>query len=376
MTQQPPDAIPRPGRVGLRSINYILAGLLIVLGLAGQSHAAIGYALFLIATLLLFSGVVLLAIFALTRWFDTATLRQAFTCAFWMGAWAYVFAVASFIGYYTHEAAMGNVPLRYLVFGPAILAAIVILDVGIYRIIVQRNLPTFRRFGDLWNRDSLDQDALARTLVDEVVLHRTLLAVSPFRWLRHQLIFWGFGLMFLVEIVAVAFREAFPAFGWTDIWHQPDHPLRLAFDLAYDLTGLMLLVGCVLALVFRVMVHGKAEQKFTDTPTTVILLVVTVTGFMLEGARLGLEPAGSATAWASFVGLAFIPVSPSGETAIEALWIFHALAVCGFIAYIPLKRMIHSCATPMGRLANSQKGLLADKKAKVIAGLNGRFGRH
>jgi hypothetical protein len=292
-----------------------------------------------------------------------------------MGAWAYVFAVASFIGYYVYEAATGNVPLKYILFGPAILAAIVILDVGIYRIIVQRNLPTFRRFGDLWNRDSLDQDALARTLADEVVLHRTLLTVSPFRWVRHQLIFWGFGLMFLVEIVAVAFREALPAFGWTDIWHVPEHPVRLAFDLAYDLTGLMLLVGCLLALAFRVMVNGKAEQKFTDTPTTVFLLIVTVSGFMLEGARLGLEPAGSATAWASFVGLVFIPISPTDERAIEALWIFHALAVCGFIAYIPLKRMIHSCATPVGRLANSQKSLLADKKAKVIAGLNGRFGR-
>ncbi len=372
---QTPEAIPKPGWISVRSINYVIAGLLVVLGLIGQSHAAIGYALFLIATLLLLSGVALLGIFALTRWFDTAFLRQSFVCAFWMGAWAYVFAVASFIGYYTYEAAIGNVAFRYILFGPAILAAIVVLDVGIYRVIVQKNLPTFRRFGDLWNRDGLDQDAMARTLVDEVVLHRTLFKVSPLRWARHQLIFWGFGLMFLVEVAAVAFREAFPSFGWTDIWHMREHPIRLAFDLAYDLTGLMLLVGCVLALAFRVMVHGKAEQKFTDTPTTVFLLVLTVSGFMLEGARLGLEPAGSTTAWASFVGLAFIPISPTGETAREALWIFHALAVCAFIAYIPLKRMIHSCATPVGRLANSQKGLLADKKAKVIAGLSGRFGR-
>ncbi len=372
---QPAEATGKPGWLSIRTINCVLAGLLIVLGLAGQSHAAIGYALFLIASVLILCGAVLLGIFALTRWFDTASLRRAFTAAFWMGAWAYVFAVASFIGYYVHEAAMGNVPVRYILFGPAILAAIVILDVGIYRVIVQKNLPTFNRFGNLWHRDSLDQGALARTLVDEVVLHRTLFSVSPFRWVRHQLIFWGFGLMFLVEMVAVVFREAFPAFGWIDIWHMPEHPLKLAFDLAYDLTGLMLLIGCLLALVFRVMVNGKSEQKFTDTPTTVFLLVVAVTGFMLEGARLGLEPAGSGTGWASFVGLAFIPISPTGASAINALWIFHALAVCGFIAYIPLKRMIHSCATPLGRLANSQKDLLTAKKAKVIAGLSGRFGR-
>ncbi len=371
----PPEAAPKPGWASVRTINYVVAVLLIALGLVGRSHAAIGYALFLLASLLVFSGVVLLGIFALTKWFDTATLRRTITTAFWMGAWAYIFSVSSFIGYFVYEAATGNVPLRYILFGPAILAAIVILDVGIYRIIVQKNLPTYHRFGDLWRRDSLDQDALTRTLVDDVVLHRTLFAVSPFRWVRHQLIFWGFGLMFLVELVAVVFREALPAFGWIDIWHMPEHPLKLAFDLAFDLTGLMLLVGCLLALVFRVMVNGKTEQKFTDTPTTVFLLVVAISGFMLEGGRLGLEPAASATAWASFVGLAFVPISPTGAGTLEALWIFHAMAVCGFIAYIPLKRMIHSCATPLGRLANSQKNLLAAKKAKVIAGLNGRFGR-
>ena len=87
MTQSP-EAIPKPGWISLRSINYVIAGLLVVLGLVGQSHAAIGYALFLIATLVLVSGVALLGIFALTRWFDTAFLRQSFVCAFWMGAWA------------------------------------------------------------------------------------------------------------------------------------------------------------------------------------------------------------------------------------------------------------------------------------------------
>ena len=351
-----------------------LAGALVLIGLVGLGHAAVGYALFLLATLAILAGVGLLTIFALTRAFDTAALRRAYVTAFWLGGWTYVLAVAAFGGFYVHEALAGRIEWRYLLFGPAVLAAIVVLDVGIWRVIVQRNLPTIGRFGDLWRRDSLDQPALRRALIDEVVLHRTLLTVSPFRWLRHQLIFWGFGLMFLVELAAVAFREAFPAFGWTDLWHVPDHPVRLAFDLAYDITGLMILVGCVMALAFRAMVNGREDQKYTDTPTAVFLLVVAVTGFMAEGARLA--AAGDVPgAWASFVGLAFAPVSPSGPTGIDILWTVHALAACGFIAYVPLKRLIHSCATPIGRLVNSQKALMAAKKTRVMQGLARGFHR-
>jgi nitrate reductase gamma subunit len=346
---------------------------LILIGLAGYSHAAIGYALFLIATLLMALGAGLLAVFALTRAFHGDALRRAYAGAFWAGAWSYVLAVAALSGYFIHEAVAGRIEWRFVLFGPTALAAIIILDVGIWRIIVRRNLPTIGRFGDLWHRDSLDQDALRRTLVDEVLLHRTLFSVSAYRWARHQLILWGFGLMFLIELVAVAFREAFPAFGWTELWDQPLHPIRLSFDLAYDLTGLAVLVGCLMALGYRIRVNGTEQQKFTDTPTAVFLLVVVITGFVTEGARLAQMPDAPGN-WASFVGVVFAPLVPASETGHQVLWVVHALAACAFIAYVPLKRLIHSCATPIGRLANSQTTLLSEKKRRSISGLMRRSG--
>ncbi len=357
-------------------IGHVLIGFavaLIGLGLFGQSHAAIGYALFLLASLLILSGVFLFSVFALTPWFNSVGLRRTYSIAFWLGGWTYVLAVAALTGYYVFEALSGRIALHYMLFGPAILLAIVILDIGIWRVIVKRNLPTIQRFGNLWQRDNLDQVALRETLVNEVILHKTLFQVSPFRWLRHQLIFWGFGLMFLVELVVVPIREAFPAFGWTDVWHQKNSPLRLGFDIAYDLTGLMVLVGCLMALGYRVVVNGKEAQKYTDTPTTIFLLFVVLTGFFVEGMRLAADPE-NPDAWASFVGRAFATVTPSGLQAHNVVWIIHALAACGFIAYIPLKRMIHSCATPIGRMLTSQKGLMVEKKARVIKGLAARFG--
>ena len=345
-----------------------VAAVLFLLGLVGASHAAVGYGLFLIATLLIIAGCGLLAIFSLTRAFDSAALHKAYVTAFWLAAWSYVFCVAALSGYFIYEALAGRIDWKYIIFGPAVLAAIVVFDVGIWRIVVQRSLPTVKRFGDLFSRDALDQAALRSTLVNEVILHRTLFSVSPFRWLRHQLMFWGFGLMFLVELAAVAFREAFPAFGWTDLWHDPGHPVRLAFDFAYDLTGLMIMVGCLLALIFRASANQRPERKYADTPTTIFLFVVALSGFLVEGARMALE-SGAPGESASFVGLAFAPLFAGASLAWhEALWIIHALAACAFIAYIPFHRMVHFCAVPIGRLFNSQNGLLAAKKLRSISG--------
>ncbi len=345
-----------------------VAALLLLLGLVGVSHAAVGYGLFMIATFMILAGCGLLAIFGLTRAFDSDSLRRAYVVAFWLGAWTYVLAVAALSGYYVYEALAGRIDWKYIIFGPAALAAIVALDIGIWRVVVQRNLPTAKRFGDLFSREALDQGALRRTLVDEVILHRTLFGVSRFRWLRHQLMFWGFGLMFVVELTAVAFREAFPAFGWTELWHEPGHPIRLAFDFAFDLTGLMVLIGCGLALLFRASAGDGVERKYADTPTVWFLLFVTVSGFLVEGARMALESGAPGEAVA-FVGLAFSLLFGSGSLVVhEVLWIVHALAACAFIAYIPFHRMVHFCATPIGRLFNSQSGLLAAKKARAISG--------
>lgn len=369
-----PEPAAGHGRLGL---PIAAAALIFVLGLLGSTGPALGYGLFLIAVLLLLSGVALLLVFLLTRAFDTGRLQRAFAAAFTAGAWCYVLAVSALAGYFVREALEGRMEFKWLVFGPAALLAIVVLDWGLYHILVQKNEPTWQRYRNVISRDRLEPDALRATFIDEVVLHRSLLRVSPFRWLRHQLILWGFALMFAVEMLAVMLREAVPAFGLPDIWHAPGHPVRLAFDLAYDLTGLMILVGCVLALLFRLMAQGTPQQKFTDTPTALFLLFVVVTGFVVEGMRIAAAPDHADHA-ASPVGLlfalAFGDPTQGSQTAGDAVWLLHALAACAFIAYVPLKRLVHSCATPLGRLMNSQTSMLAAKKDQSLRGLLGRRG--
>ncbi len=350
----------------------VIAVLIAVVGLFGFLGPAWGYGFFAIATLLLLAGLSLAIILVLTRYFDTEQLQRATSGALWLGAWCYVFAVAALAGYFANETLNGRMPWKWIAFGPAALAAIVVLDWGLYRVIFKRNQATLVRYGGVIGRKWIDRPALLRTFVDEVVLHRTLFSVSPFRWVRHQLILWGFALMLIVELGAVFLREVFPALGLSDVWYLQDHPVRLLWDAAFDLSGLMILVGCVLALVYRARVNGTPEQKFTDTPTAVFLLVVVVSGFMVEGMRISAVPAAlhdAASPMGALVAAALSPVAPVAAITYELFWLTHALLSCSFIAYVPLKRLIHSCATPIGRLVNSQSGMLAAKKERSLRGL-------
>lgn len=349
-----------------------VAVLLLVVGLFGGLSAAWGYGLFLVASVLLLAGAVLFGVFTLSRAGDTEALKGAFTWLFVMGAWAYLFAVCALAGHYTFETIHGRMEWRWILFGPAVLAALIVLDYGIYRLLVGKNLPTWERFKQHVTREQGDPAAMRRTLMDDVILHKSLYSVSSFRWLRHTLIFWGFMLMFFLELLAVAVREALPAFGFRDIWEQHDHPLRLAFDFGFETFGLMVLIGCIMALVWRAMVSGTEEQKYADTPTALFLLFVVVSGFVVEGMRIAGMP-GLPLQGMSYVGYVAAGLFPSGDwvnsAGYEFLWIVHVLGSCLFIAYVPVKRLIHSCATPMGRLMHSQKGMLAAKKEAVLRGL-------
>ena len=362
-----------PAALSSPRILLALAGTAawLLLGLTGIAGAGWGYGMFFASVLLFAGAATAFGLLVLTRAFDGERLRGSAAWLGLFGAWAYVWAVGALAGHYTLETFEGRMELKWILFGPAALAALVVLDVGLYRILVARNLPTWRRYRGVIRRELANPEAMRRTLVDDVILHRTLYSVNGFRWLKHTLIFWGFALMFATEMLAVFVREGFPAFGWPDIWEVTSHPVRLAFDFVYDFTGLMVLVGCVLAIGWRIAVQGTEEQKFTDTPTAVFLFLVVLSGFVVEGMRLAALPEG--LHGVSFVGSVFATATPAaagpGSAAYETLWLVHALGSCAFIAYVPVKRMVHSCATPMGRLMLSQRELLAAKKKAVLAGL-------
>ena len=346
----------------------------LLLGLSGVIGAGWSYGLFFASVLLLAGAVLALALLALTRAFDTGRLRAVAAGLGLAGVWVYAWAVGALAGHYTRETFVVGMEWRWIVFGPVVLAALVVLDVGLYRALVVRNLPAWNRYRGVIRRERANPRAMRRALVDDVLLHRTLYEVSGFRWVKHTLIFWGFGLMFAAELLGVLVREGFPAFGWPDIWEMAGHPVRLGFDFVYDFTGLMVLVGCVLAIGWRLRVNGGEERKFTDTPTAVFLFLVVLSGFVVEGLRIAAtsDPLHAV----SFAGSVFAHLVPGaagpGSALYDSLWLVHVLGSCAFIAYVPARRLVHSCATPLGRLMHSQRELLAAKRHAVLSGLMSR----
>ena len=340
--------------------------------MTGIVGAGWGYGLLFASVLLLAGAAAAFALLMLTRAFDGERLRGS---AAWLGCWGCGPTCGRWValaGHYTLETFEGRMELRWILFGPAVLAALIVLDVGLYRMLVGKNLATWNRYRGVDTPRTCQPrcDCVARSSTTSFST-ATLLSVSGFRWLKHTLIFWGFALMFAAEMLAVFVREGFPAFGWPDIWEVATHPVRLAFDFVYDFTGLMVLVGCVLAMGWRVAVQGTEEQKYTDTPTAVFLFFVVASGFVVEGMRLAAIPL--ELHGVSFVGSVFALATPAaagpGSVAYEVLWLVHVLGSCGFIAWVPAKRLVHSCATPMGRLMHSQRELLAEKRRTALTGL-------
>jgi hypothetical protein len=364
------------GRASKRTfVTFILAaGVgLAVMGVSGRLGEAWGWGLFLVSALLLASGTGTGSFLLFSRRFPTESLKAVTAWLLVLGGMFYVWGIFGLGGYYIFETLEGRMETRWIVFGPAVLAAIIALEYGLYRILIGKNLPTWRRYGQFITRQNSDPDAMRRILVDEVVLHKSLFSISGFRWFKHTLIFWGFGLLLATEGLAVVVRDILPAFGRPDLW-EAGHPLRLAFDFAFDAFGLMSMAGCVLALVWRVMVNGTEQQKFTDTPTALFLFLVLFSGFLVEGLRIAASVPDPNLA-ISFVGYGLaLAIGPAGETMAglyDPLWYAHVIGSCLFGAYIPVKRLVHSCATPMGRLMGSQKGLLEAKRKGVVSGLAG-----
>tara|TARA_B100000686_G_scaffold355387_1_gene474356 strand:- start:30982 stop:32106 length:1125 start_codon:yes stop_codon:yes gene_type:complete len=358
-----------------------IVGLLVALGILiagfwGSLVAAWGYAFFLGASAFWGIAIFFALIFLFTKYIETNKLRRLCKIFFLIGLWSYIYCIASFGGFFTSEAFLGNVDYKYIIFGPTVLAALGILEYGVYRALITNNRPTFNRYRRFLSRESIDHKSLRKTLIDDVILHKSLYKVSFIRWLRHTLILWGFAFLVLTELTRVVFQEAFPAFGLPDVWHIPGHPVRLVIGFLYDFFGLMVTVGCVIAIGWRIAIGNSEEKKFSDTPTVWFILFVMISGYLVEALRISSEPMDAWYIPIEFVGyLIALPLVGHSDNFMkyyDALWLIHVIGSCLFMAYIPLKRAIHMFATPFGRLMNSQLTILRDKRNTILSHLNGR----
>lgn len=194
---------------------------------------------------------------------------------------------------------------------------------------------------------------------------RQLLSHAPIRrragaaGVAHQAIFYGFVVLFIGTVV-LAFDTDFtsPIFGWS-YFHGNFY---LVYKEVLNLFGTALVVGLLVMMVRRAASSSvrldytrpdrePGEPQFDrrlyrrgDWAFLILLLVIALTGFLLEGVRIAMEQPGYGGT--QFVGwLVAQPLAGVGGATLagvrHGLWWFHGLLAIAVVASIPYTKAAH-----------------------------------
>jgi Fe-S oxidoreductase/nitrate reductase gamma subunit len=176
------------------------------------------------------------------------------------------------------------------------------------------------------------------------IFHRTILrAKEGYPGFMHLFLFWGF-LVLAIGTALVALQDDVVRLIWGVEFIKGDFYLIFSFFL--ELGGIAAIVGILMAMYRRYVTKpDRLDSKPDDLITLVWILVVLVTGFIVEGARIAGEGRPEFEAW-SFVGWGISSLfAGASKESISAghkfFWYFHMLLSFGLIVYIAYSRLLH-----------------------------------
>ncbi|MBU1570017.1 MAG: (Fe-S)-binding protein, partial [Proteobacteria bacterium] len=180
------------------------------------------------------------------------------------------------------------------------------------------------------------------------------LSSDTFAIVMHLMIFWGMAILFIGTILATV--------DW-DVTHLIlgfqflKEDFYLLFELTLDIFGALLILGLGMALYRRYIL--RPERLKTPEPPTfqwdslyllIILLLVNVTGFIIEGLRIAAQN----PPWASWSPVGFYLSTFFSSLPFNTLtslhfffWSFHLLLAVLFIASIPYTKAFHIVSSPI-----------------------------
>ncbi|MCJ2533413.1 MAG: respiratory nitrate reductase subunit gamma [Candidatus Thermoplasmatota archaeon] len=188
---------------------------------------------------------------------------------------------------------------------------------------------------------------LTSVFLREALYIAKLRELSMLRWFAHFMILGGFLLMFALDIFVTLSLDIF---GWEAMISSDGWAKLLVRDFAFEIAGLMMLVGLAMALTRRYVVRPKQlSAEGADAASLVFLFLVVVGGFVLEGMGMAGSIAGhEGNEPYSFVGYAFSLVMPeSVGDYYDQAWLVHAIMSALLIAFIPFSRLFHMLVTPV-----------------------------
>lgn len=184
---------------------------------------------------------------------------------------------------------------------------------------------------------SFSWEALKRTILDTLLGRRVLLGEIA-AGIMHLFLFWGFLSLLIGTAILCVHEWFFPFLKGT---------IYIVFSLTMEVGGIMFLVGIIWALIRRYIQRvPRLERRLEDALVPVLLLLVALSGFILEGLRL----ASHHPVWGvwSFVGgWMSAPFSAvTAEALYPYLWWGHVLLSLCFIAVIPFTKLFHIVGSP------------------------------
>jgi Fe-S oxidoreductase/nitrate reductase gamma subunit len=212
----------------------------------------------------------------------------------------------------------------------------------------------------LWQRVTLWRQGLPEDRLDRIPERLGLVATHALGQVRtlsqaypgvmHAIMFWGFLALFMgTALATIDWDIALPLFGYKLLKGD----FYLFYETVLDLFGLFFVVGLGMALWRRFVTRpARIEPSARFAWALALLLVINVTGFVMEACRLAVvEPW-----WAPWspvgyaLGRVFVAVG-LGPEALRGLhlatWVFHAAIALVFIAIIPYSYFVHLITTPL-----------------------------
>jgi Fe-S oxidoreductase/nitrate reductase gamma subunit len=206
------------------------------------------------------------------------------------------------------------------------------------------------------------------------IFHATILrAKEGYPGVMHLFIFWGF-LVLAIGTALVAIQDDVVKLIFGVEFIKGDFYLVFSFFL--DLAGLVAVIGIIMAMWRRYVTKpSRLDNRPDDAITLVWILVVLVTGFLVEAARIAATQQ-PYEVW-SFVGYALsslFPAPAQGAVDLKAhgvvymphtvVWYIHMLLSFGLIAYIAYSRLFHIVTSSLNMMF---RGVEAAPRGAVAA---------
>lgn len=238
-----------------------------------------------------------------------------------------------------------------VIFYSAALFAILLFFFGFWRRI--------RKYSHGRPIDRLSLHRLSRG-VAAIASQRTIAKRNPVVGVAHFFVFWGFIVLLIGTAIIAIDEDVIGIFLGKPQWQFWHGAFYVGYSLVLDVFGIGFIIGLLVLARIRSRQPARLDYERVDRPDgtydrrgyslddrvfLAILLFIGVSGFLLEGFRIG------ATGFPDFerVSIAgwFVAVmtSPFGETinntARLVTWWIHGAAALAFVAYIPFSKAMH-----------------------------------